>query len=270
VTETAGLDLAAATSEHYADAVLYDFEYRRRRADVTFYRAAARRFADGAAILELGCGSGRATIPLVRDGHAVVGIDCSQAMLARASQRVARLGRAARLRHGLIRADMRQLAVKRQFVLVVAVFNVFEHLYTRGELAACLGCVREHLAPGGRLVFDVQNPDLRWLTRDPRKRWARTRFQDPTTGVHVEYTTSHEYESISQIALIRFHYERLSGPTAGTAAVARLAQRKFFPAELEALLAANKFVVDERYGDFAWAPLHGDSQSQVLVCRPRP
>ena len=55
----------AGSREHYADAALYDYEYRRRRADVTFYRelATARR-ADR--ILELGAGSGRVTIPLAR------------------------------------------------------------------------------------------------------------------------------------------------------------------------------------------------------------
>ena len=61
----------SGSREHYADAALYDYEYRRRRADVTFYRQLAKqRFgvAPGR-ILELGAGSGRVTIPLARDGH---------------------------------------------------------------------------------------------------------------------------------------------------------------------------------------------------------
>ncbi|HMG53875.1 MAG TPA: hypothetical protein VK601_10340, partial [Kofleriaceae bacterium] len=33
----------AGSREHYADAALYDYEYRRRRSDVTFYRELARR-----------------------------------------------------------------------------------------------------------------------------------------------------------------------------------------------------------------------------------
>src|SRR4051812_30986300 len=33
----------AGSREHYADAALYDHEYRRRRADVTFYRELARK-----------------------------------------------------------------------------------------------------------------------------------------------------------------------------------------------------------------------------------
>ena len=34
-------DLEAGTREHYDDPALYDFEYRRRRADVNHYRRVA-------------------------------------------------------------------------------------------------------------------------------------------------------------------------------------------------------------------------------------
>ncbi len=67
----------AGSREHYADAALYDYEYRRRRADVTFYRELAREHPGP--ILELGAGSGRVTVALARDGHDVVAIDQSRA-----------------------------------------------------------------------------------------------------------------------------------------------------------------------------------------------
>jgi len=46
----------------------------------------------------------------------------------------------------------------------------------------------------------------------------------------------------------------------------KLSQRKFFPAELEALAAHAGFRVLDRYGDFSWGPLVGTAESQVLVC----
>lgn len=49
-----------------------------------------------------------------------------------------------------------------------------------------------------------------------------------------------------------------------------LSQRKFFPAELEALVSHAGFSVEKRYGDFAGQPLTGEAESQLLVCRPRP
>jgi SAM-dependent methyltransferase len=262
-------DLEAATGEHYADGLRYDHEYKRRRSDVSFYRELSRELAPER-VLELGCGTGRVTLPLARDGHTIVGFDLSQPMLARARTRARQLGRAGRGRCSFARADMRQFAVGRRVDLVLAAFNTFEHLYTRTELTACLRCVRDSLRPGGRLVFDVQNPSLRWLVRSPEKRWARTRFKDPRTGTRIEYSTSHVYEPISQIAYIKLYYQTLEpDPAKRTLSVVRLAQRKFFPAELDALLAHNGFAVEHAYGDFARAPLDGDAESQVLVCRPR-
>src|SRR6187455_2476487 len=82
----------AGSREHYADAALYDYEYRRRRADVTFYRElAGKRLGGPGRILELGAGSGRVTIPLARDGHSIVAFDQSSAMLDRLRARTEKL-----------------------------------------------------------------------------------------------------------------------------------------------------------------------------------
>ena len=287
----------AGSREHYADAALYDYEYRRRRADVTFYRELARR-RGADRILELGAGSGRVTVPLARDGRHVVALDQSAAMLARLGDRIARLPPAAAARIAPVAGDLRTFSVSGRFPLVIAAFNVLEHLYTRGEVTACLQRVAAHLSPGGAFAFDVQLPDLAWLIRDPGKRWAKTRFTDPTTGYAMYYSTNHDYDPVSQIALIRLYYEPADDEPSPDAAAARrrrdvphviprgslggrggrgaparivkLSQRKFFPAELEALVAQAGFRMTERYGDFSFRPLDGTAESQVLVCEPTP
>lgn len=259
----AAVDLGA--EEHYADAELYDYEYRRRRADVRWYADLARRvLGDGGRILELGAGSGRVTVPLARDGHQVVALDQSRPMLAALEARRARLPPTVRDRIEVRTGDLRSFALGRRFGLVIAAFNVLEHLYTRVELDACLRAVRRHLAPGGVFAFDVQLPDPAWLARDPSRRWSRTRFTHPRTGEKVWYSTSHDYDPVSQIAMIRLYYTPDGG---GDEEVVLLSQRKYFPAELEALIAFSGLRVVEQYGDFLGAPLGPDAESQVLVCR---
>jgi SAM-dependent methyltransferase len=272
----------AGSREHYADAALYDYEYRRRRADVGFYRELARtRLGESGRILELGAGSGRVTIPLARAGFEVVAFDTSPAMLAKLRARVAAQPAAVANRITVVEGDLRAFSIHppaesrapragarartpEQFPLVIAVFNVLEHLYTRVEVDACLRCVAAHLAPGGAFAFDVQMPDLAWLIRDPTKRWAKTRFTDPTTGRAMYYSTNHDYDPVGQIALIRLYYEPVDGK--GPTKIVKLSQRKFFPAELEALVAHAGLRMVERYGDFGWRPLDGTAESQVLVC----
>ena len=68
--------------------------------------------------------------------------------------------------------------------------------------------------------------------------------------------------------------DTLGAPPVPATRIVKLSQRKFFPAELEALVAHAGFRVTERYGDFFFRPLDGTAESQVLVCelaqkRPR-
>lgn len=258
----------AGMREHYDDAVLYDFEYRGRRRDANFYRdLAAEHLQPGAPVLELACGSGRVTRVLVKGGFAVVGVDRSRPMLARARARLARMSRAHRRRVSLVCADMRELQLGLRFGLAVMAFNSFEHLYTPGDARACLARIRDALEPGGLFAFDVQNPDLEWLARDPKKRWARTEFCHPGTGEELVYTTNHTYDPVTQICVIRLYYgPRIAGPGRFERTVL-LSQRKFFPAELAEMIEANGFELVARYGGFRGEPLVAGTESQVLVCR---
>ena len=105
-------------ADPFEDAALYDWEYRRRRDDVRFYATLAGE--RGGPILDLGCGTGRLMLPLLRAGHVVVGVDRAPAMLARAAARLRRLPPRVRRRALLLRADLRRLPVARRFAFVVA------------------------------------------------------------------------------------------------------------------------------------------------------
>jgi SAM-dependent methyltransferase len=247
--------LSAGTRDHYLDAVLYDHEYKRRRDDVLHYRTLAREI--GGPILDLGCGTGRVTLPLLRDGHEVVGVDASPQMLARLREKNPK----AQVVHG----DIREISLGRKFPLIICAFNTFMHLYDRRDVESCLAVVRRHLRPGGVFAFDVMNPDLAWLSRDPTRRWARTRFKHPRTGESMIYTTTLEWEGPLQIAFMRIYYA--PEDASRREKVVRLAHRYFFPRELEEIFFYNGFVVERHEGDFQGGELHGDSAQQVCICR---
>jgi SAM-dependent methyltransferase len=271
--------LAAGTTEHYEDAELYDHEYKRRKDDVRWYRKLAsdvlgdprktrqngKRKHPGA-ILELGCGSGRALVPLLRDGFSVVGVDAAPKMLERCRAHVARLPAEMQSRVELIAADFRALSLGRRFPLVICPFNAFMHLYSRADVERFLAVVKTHLQPGGIFAFDVLNPDLAWLSRDPNKRWSRTRFRHPRTRKWMVYSTSLSYDAALQVAFMRIYYEPENG---GRTRTVRLAHRQFFPLELEALLHYNGFEILSHEGGFDGGALLPESEEQAIRCRQR-
>jgi SAM-dependent methyltransferase len=217
-------------------------------------------------VLELGVGSGRIARALALAGIDLVGIDVVPSMLARARTRIAELPRAARAHVTLVHADMRRLALARRFPLVIAPFNAFTHLYTRRDLELTLaGCLR-HLRSGGHLVFDVAMPDLRALTQDPDRLYRCPPVRDPRTGRRMRYAEASHYDAVQQVRTVTMALQRADG---SIERAIPLAQRQFFPAELEALLHHNGFEIEARFGDFAFGPLEGDSETQLVVARPR-
>ena len=128
------------------------------RPDIAFYVAAAEEF--GGPVLELGCGTGRVLLPTARAGLSIVGLDRSAAMLDICRGKLAGEAEAVRQRATLLAGDMRSFDLGRRFALVTIPFRPFQHLLTVADQLACLDCIRQHLAPGGTLVFDVFNPLL--------------------------------------------------------------------------------------------------------------
>jgi len=126
------------------------------RRDVRFWQRVAAEH-DGA-VLELGCGTGRILAPLARDGVRVVGIDASEAMLARARRRVIRIP--SKRRPALLRGDLRALPFQRRsFSAVIAAYGVLQSLTSDRDLDAALAEVARVLPRGGDFSLDLV-PDL--------------------------------------------------------------------------------------------------------------
>ena len=244
----------------------YDHAYKRHTQDLAFYVELARK-ARGP-VLELGAGTGRVTLALARAGVDVVGIDQSAPMLARARERLARLPAISQARVTLRVADMRSLRLRQRFALVIAPFNLFMHLYTRKDVERALATVHAHLEPGGRFALDVLLPDLGALRRDPSRVYRCRPVFDPTDGKQHAYGESFDYDAVSQVQTVRMMFQRLDRPELDR--TTPLALRCYFPEELLTLLHYNHFQVAARYGDFTKGPLTADSESQVIVARPRP
>jgi SAM-dependent methyltransferase len=270
-------DEEAGAREPFEDAALYDFEYRRRRADVNFYRrlAAERRLVGHGPILDLACGTGRLMLPLLRDGHVVVGLDRSPPMLARAARRLQRLSPARRSRALLLRADLRSFALRDRFCLAISAFHSVQHLVDDADLVACFRAARRALLPNGWFAFDLLPPDPAWIARDPDRRWARTRFRHPGTGERLVYTTNHRYDPARQVLHVRIYYQPVDalGRRRGAERVQRLCHRQLTPGEVARLLARAGLEVAASFGGFDGRPLQqgedSSDEQHIYVARPR-
>jgi ubiquinone/menaquinone biosynthesis C-methylase UbiE len=162
-------------------APFYDWENAQTlgRRDVPFWRRVAS--SSRGAVLELGCGTGRVSLPLANDGVELVGIDRSAPMLDRARERITRSR--PRVAHPkripnpqsriptFVRGDIRALPFRaRSFAMVLAPYGVLQSLIRPRDLTATLASAARVIAPGGVLGVDLV-PDV------PKWREYRDRVQ---------------------------------------------------------------------------------------------
>ena len=180
-------------------APFYDWENARTlgRRDVPFWRNLALHA--GGRVLELGCGTGRISIPLGRAGVPLLGIDRSAAMLARARTRVRR----GRLTGdvSLVQGDIRHLpligsapppgrkrARRRGFALVLAPYGILQSLLHERDLAAALAEVYRVLEPGGTFGLELVADLPSW--EEYRKRVSLRGWRGRRGGAHVTLVES--------------------------------------------------------------------------------
>ena len=147
-------------------------------------------------MLELGCGTGRISIPLARAGVSVTGIDRSEAMLARARTRVrrAKLGE----RVTLVQGDIRSLPflphpaprtphpaprTPHPFALVMAPYGILQSLLRERDLASALADVHRVLEPGGTFGLELVADLPSW--EEYRKRVSLKGWRGRRGGSHV-------------------------------------------------------------------------------------
>ena len=104
-------------------------------------------------VLDLCCGTGLLADELLARGYRIVGVDASEAMLARARERLG-LPRVDLHRVELHRLTLPELALDEVFDAAVCTFDGLNYL-TSDELRLTLSAVARRLRPGGWLVFDL-------------------------------------------------------------------------------------------------------------------
>jgi SAM-dependent methyltransferase len=176
--------------------------------DIDWYRRRAKTV--GGPVLELGAGTGRITIPIAEDGVTIHALDASAEMLGVLRRKVASLSDDVRGRITITEADMRSFELAEKFALVICPFRAFLHNLTDDDRLACLGRVRAHLRPGGRLAFNVFHPSLEVMARNVSALggvWRWTKTLPHGDGGHLVCSEATRYDTVRQRLHSQHRYE---------------------------------------------------------------
>ncbi len=240
-------------STSYGDgfADVYDDWY----ANVTDADATVARMLDVAGrngrVLELGVGTGRLAIPMARAGLQVVGIDSSEAMLAKLAEHATANG----ANVATVCGDMVDQLPDGPFDACLVAYNTIFNLLDADTQRSCFSEVAARLRPGGCFVVEAivpddeapggQNVSVRSMTVDrvvlsvSDHRPAEQR----TSGQFVEFTES------------------------GGVRLRPWSIRWAAPAELDEMAAQAGFRVERRDADMAGTPFDDHADHHVSVYR---
>lgn len=252
-------------SPYDAWAEIYDSVFSYVIDDIPFYVEEATRA--GGAVLELGCGTGRVSIPIAQAGIDVVGIDSSSAMLTRAREKSRETG-TSHLK--LLRADMRNFNISSKFNLVIIPFRGLLSLLSVDDEIRTLMNIKRHLAPGGKLIFDIFVPDLNMMVQEGDVPYHFRDVTDPETGKRLIIWNQANYDAFSQVMDIRTIIEQLDESGRVSSKMYRdFALRYIFRWEMHHLLSFCGYDVRALYGDFERSQFYVDSTEMVWVASPR-
>jgi SAM-dependent methyltransferase len=205
--------------------------------------------AAGGPVLELGVGTGRLALPLVRRGLPVAGIDASEAMVAKL--RTKPDGDAITLTIG----DFADVAVDGSFRLVFVAFNTFFALLTQDDQLRCMANSAARLVPGGRFVIEAFVPDLTRFERGQRTASERI----GTDIVELEVSThdlSRQHVTSAHVLL------RESGTEIYPVQI-----RYCWPSELDLMARLAGLELEHRWADWQRSPFTAHSTGHVSVWR---
>ena len=243
-----------------AYAPFYDWENAQTlgRRDVPFWRGVARH-ARGR-VLELGCGTGRVSAPLIEAGVDLIGIDRSLEMLRRIPPQ-ALLGGSR-----FVRGDVRQLPFRDgTFSMVIAPYGMLQSLTRDRDLDATLDAVARLIRPGGTFAIDLVPDVPQW-----REYADQVQLRGHAGKRHLTLIETVRQDRRRQLTIFSQTFLERRG-AATTRHRFELVFRTLTVAQMTERLERAGFGVDQLFGDYDRRPwgLHADAWIILATRQPR-
>lgn len=248
--------LPTKTIDFDAVADLYD-AYVQTDFDISYWLSEAKR-ANGP-VLELTCGTGRVSLPLLRAGVDLTCIDYSVGMLARLRAKLKEAG----LSCAVHQQDITQLDLPARFRLIFIPFHSFSEIVDPVARRRTLERIRRHLSDGGAFICTLQNPVVRAATLDGTLQTMGTFSlgggRSMTLSARMAYNAATGVVSGEQIYELRRGEEAPYEMRVLPVRFALLARSDF-----EALARSTGWTIRALHGDYGCTPFD-DASSPFMI-----
>lgn len=198
-------------------------------------------------ILDIGCGTGLLCDAYAAHGHIVTGTEPAASML-----NVARKKPSAKM-IDWVQSTAQSFSSPHRFDLIIMTGHAFQVLLSEVDVQMTFSVMRDHLAKGGRVVFETRNPSLDWLSR-----WNRTTnlvVKDQTIRIERK-VLKYENDRIQFETHYQFPEEILKS---------RSVLRFWHLDEITKLLSDNGLRAEAIYGDWKHNAFLPDQSEEIIL-----
>ena len=245
---------------------LYDLDQRDNLiVDIPFYMEYAKK--QNGYILELGCGTGRVSIELIKAGFSVTGLDLSEKMLDIYKDKIKDLEYDKQNNVNIVIGDMANFNLSTKFSLIIAPFRAFQALTKEEDIKSCLNCIRKHLDINGIFIINVFRPnkllDESWCSGE-NIQWER---KDPKTGFNViKKDVRERIDTENQIIYPKFIYEIMHKDGNIEKIIEDLELKYYYYEQLKMVLEENGFTITEEYGWYDKSEIE-NGRELIMICK---
>ena len=209
--------------------------------------------SDGSIVLDLACGTGNITLPLLKCGYDMIGVDLSDDML-----NIARNKKGGNKVLWLCQ-DMRSFELYGTVGAVVCCLDSINYLTSRNGLSKCFSLVHNYLDPNGIFIFDVNTPykfehiygNNHYILEDDGIYCGWQNYFDKKSGL-CDFELSFFYENDDG------SYTRLDETQT---------ERCYSIKTITDLLIKNGFEIIKIISDFEGSPFKDTDERAYFVCR---
>jgi len=237
--------------------------------DIPLYK---ELFRSSSSVVEIGCGTGRITIPLGRTGIRILGTDISADMIQVARQKLSRETPTVQAHVAFDVADMLGFTTPDGVTDFLVPYNVLKYNTTLKRQTQFLAACAARLPVHGRIVIhcDVDGFDPTTIPIGKRLPLFQGRT-DPVTGHRVDsFHIVHEITIRSQLIKAEAQYvESLDDGSTFVCGFVGTMRMLRNPEEVPGICRHAGLHVSEAWGDFDKSPLTASSKRAIVLAEKR-
>jgi SAM-dependent methyltransferase len=254
-----GFDERNSTKTQSSWVELYHAHHINHMEDLPFWQQLIK--PQSGATLELGCGTGRITLPLALAGYCVFALDHDFDMLIYLKQRLHQYNTTKLF---LFQADMTTFHLEQRFQTILLPCNTLSTL-TIQQRQATFSCIYRHLEEAGIFAASIPNPRLLRSLPVTSPAELEEMFPHPTDGEPVQVSSA--WKRTKDIFTFTWYYDHLIPDGRVERLSVQVAHRLDAAEKYIEELSSSGLETIALYGDFDESPYEEDSPNLILITK---